>query len=54
MTINRRDFIKTQAIATAAATAGISVPALAAKEAAPAAENTTAPAQTQKPQADQP
>ncbi len=42
MTINRRDFIKTQAIATAAATAGISVPALAAKEAAPAAENTTA------------
>ncbi|MDD3327790.1 MAG: nitrate reductase catalytic subunit NapA [Zoogloea sp.] len=44
MTINRRDFIKTQAIATAAATAGISLPALAAKkEAAPAAaENTTA------------
>ena len=30
MTINRRDFIKTQAIAAAAASAGISVPALAA------------------------
>ncbi len=44
MTINRRDFIKTQAIATAAATAGISMPALAAKkEDAPApAENATA------------
>jgi nitrate reductase NapA len=41
MTINRREFIKTQAIATAAATAGISMPALAAKKAAPA-ENTTA------------
>ena len=37
MTINRRDFIKTQAIATAAATAGISIPALAAnKDAMPA------------------
>ena len=37
MTINRRDFIKTQAIAAAAATAGVSLPALAAKkEAAPA------------------
>ncbi|MCK6394714.1 nitrate reductase catalytic subunit NapA [Zoogloea sp.] len=43
MTINRRDFIKTQAIATAAATAGVSLPALAAKEAAPAAaENSSA------------
>lgn len=31
MTINRRDFIKTQAIAAAAASAGISLPALAAK-----------------------
>mgnify|MGYP002133410088 CR=1 FL=1 len=40
MTINRRDFIKTQAIATAAATAGISVPALAAKEAEPAGNAT--------------
>ncbi|MDD2990758.1 MAG: nitrate reductase catalytic subunit NapA [Zoogloea sp.] len=43
MTINRRDFIKTQAIATAAATAGISLPALAAKkEAAPAATENSA------------
>ncbi|WP_153160667.1 nitrate reductase catalytic subunit NapA [Zoogloea sp. 1C4] len=44
MTINRRDFIKTQAIATAAATAGISLPALAAKkeDAAAPAENATA------------
>ena len=44
MTINRREFIKTQAIATAAATAGISLPALAAKkEGAPeVAENSTA------------
>ena len=31
MTINRRDFIKTQAIAAAAASAGISLPVLAAK-----------------------
>jgi len=44
MTINRRDFIKTQAVAAAAATAGISVPALAAKkeEGAAPAENSTA------------
>jgi len=44
MTITRRDFIKTQAIATAAATAGVSLPALAAKSgAAPAAaENSSA------------
>ena len=31
MTINRRDFIKTQAVAAAAACAGISLPVLAAK-----------------------
>lgn len=44
MTINRRDFIKTQAIAAAAATAGISMPALAAKkeDAAASAENSAA------------
>ena len=30
MTINRREFIKTQAIAVAAASAGVAVPALAA------------------------
>ncbi|WP_374486070.1 nitrate reductase catalytic subunit NapA [Zoogloea sp.] len=41
MTINRRDFIKTQAIAAAAATAGVSLPALAAKkDAAPAPADT--------------
>ena len=41
MTINRRDFIKTQAIATAAATAGISLPVLAAPKegAAPAGDS---------------
>ena len=37
MTINRRDFIKAQAIATAAATAGISLPVVAAPKEAPAA-----------------
>ena len=41
MTINRREFIKTQAIATAAATAGISIPVLAAPKdgAAPAGDS---------------
>lgn len=39
MTINRREFIKTQAIAAAAASAGISLPALAAPE-TPAADAT--------------
>ncbi|MCE1186472.1 MAG: twin-arginine translocation signal domain-containing protein, partial [Rhodocyclales bacterium] len=39
MSINRRDFLKTQAIAAAAATAGIATPALAAgKGDAPAAD----------------
>ena len=40
MTINRREFIKTQAIAVAAASAGVAVPALAATTPAAAGNST--------------